>query len=150
MSKPARPSHRDTPPLAPPKPPEQLATAMRNALRESAEHTNRKENGRDDNGSTTQETANDFLDAAAHLLGRVLRTDCETRAAALDLLTVDALMTRALELAAADPVLMETFPERAMQRIAAIGEADKKQRGGEKSARQKKFSESNDNRADDE
>lgn len=75
-----------------------------------------------DNASV-ESTATEILDAALHLLGEVLRTDCETRASALDLLTVDALITRALELAAADPETMETFPEQAMQRIAAIGES---------------------------
>ena len=37
----------------------------------------------------------------------------------LDLLTVDALMTQALEIAARDPKLMEEFPELAMRRIAS-------------------------------
>ncbi|MFL5463538.1 MAG: hypothetical protein ACJ79B_04010 [Gemmatimonadaceae bacterium] len=68
-------------------------------------------------------TALDVLDAAERLLGNVLRTGCETRASALDLLTVDALMTRALEIAARDATLLETFPEQAMQRIASMGEA---------------------------
>jgi hypothetical protein len=49
----------------------------------------------------------------------VLRTDCESRESALDLLTVDALMTHALEIAANDPKLLEEFPELAMQRIAS-------------------------------
>ena len=63
-------------------------------------------------------TAIEALDAAARLLDSVLRTDCETRVSALDLLTVDALMTRALEIACADPKLLEEFPEQAMRRIA--------------------------------
>jgi hypothetical protein len=64
-------------------------------------------------------TAPEVLEAAERLLDRVLRTDCESRASALDLLTVDALMTHALEIAAKDPQLLEKFPEHAMQRIAS-------------------------------
>jgi hypothetical protein len=64
-------------------------------------------------------TASEVLDAAERLLDNVLRSDCETRAAALDLLTVDALMTHALEIASRDPKLLEEFPEQAMRRIAA-------------------------------
>jgi hypothetical protein len=64
-------------------------------------------------------TATEVLDAAERLLDNVLRSDCETRASALDLLTVDALMTRALEIAGRDPDLLEEFPEQAMVRIAA-------------------------------
>ena len=59
------------------------------------------------------------LEAAEHLLDQVLRTECENRSAALDLLTVDALMTRALELLTSDPKLLEKFPEEAMRRIAS-------------------------------
>ena len=82
-------------------PPKELEAAMRSAL--------------NDNPSPT---ATEVLDAAARLLDSVLRTDCETRVSALDLLTVDALMTRALEIACADPKLLEEFPEQAMRRIA--------------------------------
>jgi hypothetical protein len=84
-----------------PQPPEELDSAMRRAL---------------DNKSGTSA---ELLDAAERLLDRVLRTDCEARESALDLLTVDALMTRALEIAAKDPKLLEEFPEQAMHRIAA-------------------------------
>jgi hypothetical protein len=66
-------------------------------------------------------TATEVLDAAERLLDSVLRSDCETRATALDLLTVDALMTQALEIASRDPKLLEEFPEHAMHRIAAHG-----------------------------
>jgi len=66
-------------------------------------------------------TATEVLDAAERLLDNVLRSDCETRASALDLLTVDALMTHALEIASQDPRLLEKFPEQAMLRIAAHG-----------------------------
>ena len=66
-------------------------------------------------------TATEVLDAAERLLDNVLRSDCETRATALDLLTVDALVTRSLEIASRDPGLLEKFPEQAMLRIAAHG-----------------------------
>jgi hypothetical protein len=85
-----------------PQTPKELEASMRSAL--------------NDNPTPT---ANDLLDAAERMLERVLRTDCEARSSALDLLTVDALMTRALEIAARDPLLLEEFPERAMRRIAS-------------------------------
>ena len=68
-------------------------------------------------------TPNELLDAAERMLENVLRTDCESRASALDLLTVDALMTRALEIAARNPSLLEDFPEQAMRRIASRAKA---------------------------
>ena len=82
--------------------PKELEAAMRSAL-----------------GDNPSPTATEVLDAAERLLGNVLRSDCETRASALDLLTVDALMTHALEIASQDPALLETFPEHAMVRIGA-------------------------------
>ena len=85
-------------------PPEELTTAMRNAL--------------DNNPNPT---APEVLDAAKRLLDRVLRTDCETRESALELLTVDALMTHALEIAAKDPKQLDEFPEHAMRQIASHG-----------------------------
>jgi hypothetical protein len=84
-----------------PAPPEQLATAMRNAVNE-------------DIGNPSAE---DLLAAAEHLLDRVMRTDCETRASAIDLLTVDALLTHALQVASKDPKAQEDFPEQALRRI---------------------------------
>jgi hypothetical protein len=72
----------------------------------------------DDNQSPTPA---EVLAAAERLLDNVLRTDCETRASALDLLTVDALMTRAMEIACRDPKLLEGFPEQAMRRISNVG-----------------------------
>jgi hypothetical protein len=83
-------------------PPKELEAAMRNALNDNA-----------------SPTAVEVMDAAERLLESVLRTDCETRASALDLLTVDALMTRALELACRDEKLLENFPEQAMRRVAS-------------------------------
>ena len=70
----------------------------------------------EDNSSPT---AADTLEAAEHLLDRVLRTDCESRAAALDLLTVDALMTQAVEIAGRDEELADEFMSDAMRRVAA-------------------------------
>lgn len=82
--------------------PEALDAAMRRALA--------------DNESPT---ATDALEAAERLLDKVLRTDCENRSSALDLLTVDALVTRSLELAIREDKLLSTFPEQAMKRIAS-------------------------------
>lgn len=85
-----------------PHPPSELEASMRSALNDNA-----------------SPTANDLLDAAERMLDKVLRTDCEARSSALDLLTVDALMTRALEIAAGDTSLLDEFPEQAMRRIAS-------------------------------
>lgn len=89
-------STRNSPPT------DELESAMANAL-----------------SNNPSPTAPEVLEAAERLLDRVLRTDCEARESALDLLTVDALMTRALKIAARDPRLLEEFPEEAMRRIAA-------------------------------
>ena len=88
-----------------PPPPAGLADAMRTAVDERQDPT-----------------ATDLLGAAERLLDKVLRSDCETRASALDLLTVDALMTHALWLANDDPKLREAFPAEAMSRIASAHE----------------------------
>jgi len=82
--------------------PEELDAAMRRAL--------------NDNPSPTP---NEALEAAERLLEKVLSSECENRSSALDLLTVDALMTQALEIAARDPKMLEEFPELAMRRIAS-------------------------------
>ena len=86
-----------------PAPPEELAAAMRNAL----------------GGATGNQSANDLLEAAERLLEKVLRTDCETRASALDLLTVDALMTHALLVANRDQRTPDDFTEQAMHAVAS-------------------------------
>ncbi|MDQ6770000.1 MAG: hypothetical protein M3Z54_08435 [Gemmatimonadota bacterium] len=86
-----------------PTPPEQLATAMRNAVSDT----------------TQTPTADDLLAAAEHLLDKVLRTDCETRASAIDLLTVDALMTHALEIASKEPGTPDDFAEQALRRVTS-------------------------------
>jgi hypothetical protein len=89
-----------------PTPPNELTVAMRNAVSEG----------------TTSPTAEDLLAAAEHALDKVLRTDCETRASAIDLLTVDALMTHALEIASKDEKTADDFPEQALRRIASAWE----------------------------
>ena len=86
-----------------PAPPSDLATAMRSAVKDA----------------TSNPSAEELLEAAEHLLDKVLRTDCETRASALDLLTVDALMTHALDIATKDPNTADDFPEQALRRITS-------------------------------
>jgi hypothetical protein len=86
---------------------------MKEPVSEDLEASMRRALG--DNASPTPKEA---LESAVRLLEKVLASECESRSSALDLLTVDALMTRALELAANDPKLLETFPEEAMRRIA--------------------------------
>ena len=86
-----------------PAPPEELASAMRSSLHDATENPK----------------AEDLLDAAERLLDKVLRTDCETRASALDLLTVDALMTHALEIASKDPNAPDDFAEQALRRVTS-------------------------------
>ena len=65
------------------------------------------------------ESADEVLGAAEDLLKSVLAGDCQARESALDLLTVDAMVTRAMEIAARDPKLLADFPELAMKRILA-------------------------------
>ena len=85
-----------------PAPPPELSNAMRSAIDEKPDPT-----------------AGDLLEAAERLLDKVLRSDCETRASALDLLTVDALMTHSLLLANKDASTREDFAEQAMTRAAS-------------------------------
>ena len=70
-------------------------------------------------GESSTISAEETLKAAERLLDRVLTGECEARDSALDLLTVDALVTNAMEIAAHDPKLLASFPELAMKRIAA-------------------------------
>ena len=83
--------------------PEELASAIRHALPEGSKNPN----------------AEELLAAAEHALDKVLRTDCETRASAINLLTVDALMTHSLEIASKDPNAPDDFPEQALRRITS-------------------------------
>jgi hypothetical protein len=83
-----------------PAPPPELANTMRAAVDENPDPA-----------------AGDLLEAAERLLDKVLRSDCETRASALDLLTVDALMTHSLLLANKEPKTRDDFAEQAMTRV---------------------------------
>ena len=83
-------------------PPPELQTAMRRALNDNA-----------------SPTSADYLQAAERLLAHVLDSDCESRSSALDLLTVDALVTQALEEAAHDPKTVANFADAAMLRLAS-------------------------------
>ncbi len=65
------------------------------------------------------EVARDVLGSAEQLLDRVLDGACESRDSALDLLTVDALVTRAMESAVRDPEVLAEFPELAMKRLSS-------------------------------
>ncbi|HEX5831261.1 MAG TPA: hypothetical protein VFY16_09795 [Gemmatimonadaceae bacterium] len=58
--------------------------------------------------------------AGEALLERLLRDGCGTRAAAPDLLVADALVTRAFELASAEPARLEQRAHDAMVRLAAL------------------------------
>jgi hypothetical protein len=66
--------------------------------------------------------ADGCLEAGEALLERLLADDCAARGSALDLLVVDALVTYAFEAAADDPTTLEARAERAMLRIAALGD----------------------------
>ena len=59
------------------------------------------------------------LGNAEQLLDRVLDGACESRDSALDLLTIDALVTRAMESAVRDPEVLAEFPELAMKRLSS-------------------------------
>jgi hypothetical protein len=84
-----------------PPPPEELVAAIRTALPAHSEDP----------------TAEELLTAAERLLDKVLRTDCEARSSAIDLLAVDALVTHALFRARDEPSVGENFPEQAMRRL---------------------------------
>lgn len=60
-----------------------------------------------------------LLGNAEQLLDRVLEGACESRDSALDLLTIDALVTRAMESALPDPKLLAEFPDLAMKRLSS-------------------------------
>ena len=67
------------------------------------------------------EAAGRTVAAAERLLARLLREDCATRAAAVELLTADALVTYAFEAAAEHQSgSMDDMATRAMQRIAEL------------------------------
>lgn len=61
------------------------------------------------------------VDAAVGLLGELLERPEAGRDAALDLLTVDALVTYAFEAAASRPGELDALARRAMERTATLG-----------------------------
>lgn len=63
------------------------------------------------------------IDAAERLLTDLVRRSSTGRESALDLLTVDALATYALEAAAASPDTLESISGEAMVRLAAVARA---------------------------
>lgn len=63
------------------------------------------------------------LEAGEQLLDELLASGSTSRATALDLLAVDALITYAFQAAADDPARLEERAARAMARIAALPEA---------------------------
>lgn len=69
-------------------------------------------------GSRTPEA---YVEAAEHLLGRLLSDGCMSRSAALDLLVADALVTAAFETGADDPERVDARADWAMRRIASLG-----------------------------
>lgn len=60
------------------------------------------------------------LDAGEKLLDALLASGSTSRATALDLLAVDALITYAFQAAADDPALIDVRAARALARIAAL------------------------------
>ena len=67
------------------------------------------------------ETPDQLLAAAEAALERMAREGTDDRAAALDLLAVDALVTYAFEFAAQSPDGIPRLSERAMTRLSAVG-----------------------------
>ena len=87
-----------------PAPPEELASAIRDALKAR-------------NITSEPPTPTQLLETAQSLLENVLKTECEARESALALLTADALVTYALEVAN-DAGTLGGFPEQAMKTLA--------------------------------
>lgn len=77
------------------------------------------------NRSSPPET---YIDAALALLKRLVQEGSATRAAALDLLVADALVTAAFEVASPDPDAVEQRAANAVRRIAAVGDQPAGQR----------------------
>ena len=67
---------------------------------------------------TDRDTPDVYLDAAEELLDGLLHEGCSTRERAIDLLTVDALVTYAFEAAAEQP---ETVADRAREAMLRFG-----------------------------
>lgn len=70
------------------------------------------------------------LDAGERLLDALLTSGSTSRATALDLLAVDALITYAFQAAADDPSRLEERTARAMTRIAALPGVQQAAQGG--------------------
>jgi len=87
-----------------PAPPEELASAIRDALKAR-------------NITSDAPTPTELLETAQSILEKVLKTECETRESALALLTADALVTYALEVAN-EAGQLAGFPEQAMKSLA--------------------------------
>ena len=66
-------------------------------------------------------SAAELVRAGENLLKRVLATNCDKRDSALDLLTVDALFTRALEVAVREDGDFDAFALDMMKRISDFG-----------------------------
>ncbi|HEU4629038.1 MAG TPA: hypothetical protein VFS08_04810 [Gemmatimonadaceae bacterium] len=86
--------------------PELLRTRLREALDEAP------------GADVARPTPEDCLAAGERLLTRVLHADDRSRETAIDLLTADALVTHAFELAADDPERIDALAAAAMARIA--------------------------------
>jgi len=76
-----------------------------------------------DGARPSQEVPDVCLEAAERALALMLAAGSTSRDSALDLLTVDALVTYAFQAAADAPERIEARAMRAMQRIAAIPDA---------------------------
>ena len=98
-----------------PAPPPELAHAIRDALK-----------ARNITGGTP--TPTQLLETAQALLEEVLKTECAERDSALDLLTADALVTYALELAN-EAFASSDFSARAMAALAATVDRGEHQHG---------------------
>jgi len=68
-------------------------------------------------------TAEALIDVATSAMATLLNDGCLTRASALDLLAVDALVTYAFEAAAAEPDQIDLRAQQALARIAALAAA---------------------------
>lgn len=91
-----------------PAPPASLAERLRGVL------------ARMDGDQVAAPSAELYLRAGETLLGELLRDGCSSRESALDLLTADALVTYAFEVASLEPELLDMRAREAMTRIAAL------------------------------
>ena len=90
-----------------PTPPRRLAARIREALGERAR-------------ADAAETPNLCVDAAFELLRELVQKPDARREAALDLLTVDALVTYAFEASASDPNRVEALARDSMARFGSL------------------------------